>query len=44
MTPISKLINPFIDFLKEKNLFPALLFLFSRAKCDSYSKLIQKIY
>ena len=42
MTPISKLINPFIDFLKEKNLFPALLFLFSRAKCDSYSKLIQK--
>lgn len=42
MTPISKLINPFIDFLKEKNLFPALLFLFSRAKCDSYSKLIQR--
>ena len=42
MTPISKLINPFVDFLKEKNLFPALLFLFSRAKCDSYSKLIQR--
>ena len=42
MTPISKLINPFIDFLKEQNLFPALLFLFSRAKCDSYSKLIQR--
>jgi len=41
-TPISKLINPFVEFLKEKNLFPALLFLFSRAKCDSYSKLIQK--
>ena len=41
-TPISKLINPFIDFLEQKNLFPALLFLFSRAKCDSYSKLIQK--
>ncbi len=42
MTPISKLINPFVDFLKEQNLFPALLFLFSRAKCDSYSKLIQR--
>lgn len=42
ITPITKLINPFIDFLQKNNLFPTLLFLFSRAKCDSYSKLIHR--
>ena len=37
----SKVLNPFIEFLKERNLTPALFFVFSRKKCQRYAEMIQ---
>ena len=34
--------NPFVEFLKRNELLPCLFFIFSRAKCEKYCKMIQK--
>ena len=34
--------NPLVDFLVEKNLCPALFFVFSRAKCEQYALCVNK--
>ena len=39
---ISKLMNPFVEFLKRNELLPCLFFIFSRDKCEKYCKMIQK--
>ena len=39
---ISKLMNPFVEFLKRNELLPCLFFIFSRDKCEKYCKTIQK--
>lgn len=39
---INKLMNPFVEFLKYNELLPCLFFIFSRAKCEKYCKMIQK--
>ena len=37
----AKLLNPFVETLKRKNLTPALFFIFSRKKCQMYAEMIQ---
>jgi len=37
----SKVINPFVEFLKNKNYLPCLFFIFSRKLCSKYAKNIQ---
>ena len=39
---INKLMNPFVDFLNKNEFLPCLFFIFSRAKCEKYCKMIQK--
>jgi superfamily II RNA helicase len=37
-----KLLNPFIKYLEENNLFSCLFFLFSKKKCEQYAKTINR--
>ena len=39
---INKLMNPFVNFLNKNEFLPCLFFIFSRAKCEKYCKMIQK--
>ena len=40
--PISKIINPFIDYLKDHNSVPALFFVFSRKECERLASSVQR--
>ena len=40
--PISKIINPFIDYLKDHNSVPALFFVFSRKECERLANSVQR--
>ena len=40
--PISKIINPFIDYLKDHNSVPALFFVFSRKECERLVSSVQR--
>ena len=40
--PISKIINPFIDYLKNHHSVPALFFVFSRKECERLASSVQR--
>ena len=40
--PMVKLLNPFIKYLEENNLFSCLFFLFSKKGCENYAKTINR--